>query len=43
MSEATIQIENKSKVNSEHLFDPRITNGEKEAQVIWTTVYFFLY
>ena len=37
MSEATIQIENKSKVNSEHLFDPRITNGEKEAQVIWTT------
>lgn len=40
MSEATINIENLSKISpsvKEHLFDPRILEGGKEPQVIWTT------
>lgn len=40
MSESTINIENLSKINTgsnTHLFDPRILEGGKEPQVIWST------
>ena len=38
MSEPTINIENKSKsIGNNNLFDPRILDGEKEAQVVWTS------
>ena len=39
MPESTIKIENLSKINeiNNHLFDPRILDGNKEPQMIWTT------
>jgi hypothetical protein len=39
MDEVTIKIENLSKINeiNNHLFDPRILDGNKEPQMIWTT------
>ena len=39
MDGATIKIENLSKINeiNNHLFDPRILDGNKEPQMIWTT------